>query len=62
MGAVKTDFWKLGEILEKTHRKILEAGRNIENATRKTGVIQRKLKDVQELPDPKAGTLLDIVE
>jgi len=62
LGAVKTDFGKLGEILEKTHRKIMEAGRNIENATRKTGVIQRKLQDVQELPGSDAGKLLDIVE
>lgn len=62
LGAVKTDFGKLGEILEKTHRKILEAGRDIENATRKTGVIQRKLKDVQELPGSTEAKLLDIIE
>jgi len=65
LGAVKTDFGKLGEILEKTHRKIMEAGRNIESATRKTGAIQRKLKDVRELPDSSADSaekLLDIAE
>lgn len=62
LGAVKTDFRKLGEILEKTHRKIMEAGRNIESAARKTGVIQRRLKGVQELPDSTSGKHLDIIE
>jgi len=53
LGSVKTDFSNLGEILEKSYRKIMEVGKNIENATRKTGAIEKKLRDVQELPLPR---------
>jgi len=50
LGAVKNDFGKFGEILEKTHKKLKEASDNIETATTKTRSIERKLNKVQSLP------------
>ena len=50
LGAVKTEFGRFGDILEKTKKKLQEAGNTIEDAARKSRSIQRKLKDVQELP------------
>ncbi len=50
LGAVKTEFGKFGEILDKTQKKLEEASRTIEDASKKTRTIQRKLRDVQELP------------
>ncbi|MCL6087449.1 MAG: DNA recombination protein RmuC, partial [Actinobacteria bacterium] len=50
LGAVKNDFGKFGEILEKTHKKLKEASDNIETATSKTRSIERKLNKVQALP------------
>jgi len=50
LGVVKTEFGKYGEILERTQKKILEAGNIIEEAASKTRNIERKLKNVQELP------------
>jgi len=50
LGVVKTEFGKYGEILERTQKKILEAGNIIEEAASKTRNIERKLKNIQELP------------
>jgi DNA recombination protein RmuC len=50
LGVVKTEFGKYGKILERTQKKIREAGNIIEAAASKTRNIERKLKDVQELP------------
>lgn len=58
LGAVKTEFTKFGEILEKTQKKLQEASNTIETATRKTRTIERKLKTVQELPIEESEQLL----
>jgi len=59
LGGVKTEFGKLGDLLDKTHKKLQEAGNTIEDATRKTRTIERRLRDVQELPvAPNAETPL----
>jgi len=58
LGAVKTEFWKFGEILDKTQKKLQEASNTIEDAARKSRSIGRKLKNVQELsPEDSAGLL-----
>jgi DNA recombination protein RmuC len=50
LGSVKTEFGKFGDLLEKTKKKLDEASNTIEDAARKSRTIERKLKDVQELP------------
>jgi DNA recombination protein RmuC len=49
LGAVKTEFGKFGDILDKTHKKLTEASNTIEDAARKSRTIERRLKNVQEL-------------
>lgn len=58
LGAVKTEFGKFGDILEKTQKKLLEASSTIETATKKSRTIERKLKGVQELPPSESMNLL----
>lgn len=58
LGAVKTEFNRFGGILEKTHKKLQEASNTIENAAKKSRTIERKLKDVQGLPQAKAIKML----
>lgn len=58
LGAVKTEFGRFGDLLEKTHKKLEEASSTIENATRKSRTIERKLKRVQELPSAEAIVML----
>lgn len=50
LGMVKTEFGKFGDILERTHKKLQEAGNTIDEAAKKSRTIERKLRDVQELP------------
>jgi DNA recombination protein RmuC len=60
LGAVKTEFGKFGDVIEKVQKKIQEAGNAIDSAASKTKTIQRKLKDVQELPATDAAKLLPL--
>ena len=50
LGDVKKEFGRFGEILEKTHEKLNQASKEIEFAASKSRTIERKLRDVQELP------------
>lgn len=61
LGAVKTEFGKFGDLLDKTGKKLQEAGNTIDNAARRSRAIERKLKDVQELPQAEAFDLLGAV-
>ena len=58
LGTVKAEFGKFGDILEKTQKKLQEASNTIDDASKRTRVIERKLKDVQELPASDNGTNL----
>ena len=58
LGAVKTEFGKFGDILDKTQKKLQEASNTIESAASRTRTIERKLRKVQELPARDAGQLL----
>lgn len=58
LGAVKTEFGKFVEILEKTQKKLQEASNTIDTATKKSRTIARKLKDVQTLPANEAELML----
>ena len=60
LGAVKTEFNKFGGILEKARKKIDEAGNDIDNLVgTRTRAIERKLRQVQELPASESGLLLE---
>ncbi len=50
LGAVKTEFAKFGEVLDKTRKKLDEASNSLETASRKSRTIVRKLKQVEEIP------------
>lgn len=50
LGAVKSEFMKFGDILDKTNKKLLEISSTMEQASRKTRTIERKLKKVEALP------------
>lgn len=58
LSAVKTEFGKFGDILDKTNKKLLEASNVMDDAARKSRTIERKLKGVQSLPEENAVRLL----
>lgn len=50
LGAVKKEFGTFGDILRKTKEKLNQASNDIDLAETKTRTIERRLKDVQEIP------------
>lgn len=61
LGAVKTEFGKFGEALDKVHRKLNEASSSIEAAQVRSRAVVRKLKPADELPVPEAAAMLGFV-
>ncbi|MDA8227803.1 MAG: DNA recombination protein RmuC [Desulfitobacterium hafniense] len=62
LGAVKTEFVKFGDILEKTQKKLQEASNSIETAAKKSRTIERKLKNVEGLPVSESLNLIGQLE
>lgn len=62
LGTVKTEFGKFGDILDKTQKKLQEASNSIDTAARKTRTIERKLRNVQELPQEEVGIVEELFE
>jgi len=58
LGAVKTEFSKFGLVLEKTQKKLWEASNTIDEAARRSRVMERQLKSVEALPENQAVALL----
>jgi len=58
LSAVKTEFGKFGDILEKTQKKLQEASNTIEDAAKKSRTIEKKLKNVQVLTMADTPSLL----
>jgi DNA recombination protein RmuC len=57
LGAVRTEFSKFGVILDKTRKKLVEAGNHIDLAATRTRVIERKLRDVQDIPHRESDAI-----
>jgi DNA recombination protein RmuC len=62
LGAVRTEFSKFGQVLEKTSKKLQEAGNHIDQAAVRSRSIEKKLKGVQEMPGAEAVVLLESEE
>jgi len=58
LGAVKTEFGKFGDVLAAAKRQLQAVTNSIEAAEVRTRAMDRKLKDVEALPEPEARQLL----
>jgi DNA recombination protein RmuC len=59
LGVVKTEFSKFGEVLAKTKKKLKEASNTIGQAEVRTRAIERKLREVQEVPVAEPVELIE---
>ncbi|NLB35464.1 MAG: DNA recombination protein RmuC, partial [Elusimicrobia bacterium] len=60
LGAVKTEFNKFGDILETAKKRINQASNDIDQLVgTRTRVMQRKLKEVEELPMSDSTLILE---
>jgi len=57
LGGVKAEFGKFGEVLANTKRQLQTVANSIELAETRTRQIERKLKDVEALPEGAAARL-----
>ncbi|OPY08966.1 MAG: RmuC family protein [Syntrophus sp. PtaB.Bin001] len=62
LAAVKTEWTKYGEILNKVQKKLYEASDALDKVQTRNRVIGKKLKSVQEPPDAEAAVLLGAEE
>jgi DNA recombination protein RmuC len=63
LGAVKTEFGKFGDVLEKAAKQLDTVKNSITSASTKTRTIERKLRGVEALPQEQTIAILgDVVE
>jgi DNA recombination protein RmuC len=60
LGAVKTEFGKFGEVLSKVKRQLGTVGNTIDMAERRTRAMERKLREVEQLPRAETGKILSL--
>ena len=59
LGAVKTEFSRFGDVLKKAQEKITKANEDIDQLVgTRTRAIERRLRNVQELPTSQTGAIL----
>ncbi len=58
LGAIKTQFGKFGDLLDGVQKKLQESANKIESAKTTSRQIERKLKDVEELPEGESIRLI----
>jgi len=61
LGAVKTEFGKFGDVLDKVKKKLDEAGKHIDATGVRTRAIERKLRGVETLSGEVTQQLLGVV-
>lgn len=60
LGAVKTEFGKYGDLLDKVSKKLTEAQNVVDRAASKSKTVNQKLRSVEALPEAAAQSLLAI--
>lgn len=58
LGAVKAQFGKFGDLLDATQKKLAETANKIEQAAHTSRQIEKKLKNVEELPEKESVKLI----
>ena len=62
LGGIKTEFSKFGAALEKVKKKLHEASNTMDKAAVRSRAVERKLREVQELPPILSAGVIAVVE
>lgn len=62
LGAVKTEFGKFGEVLERVKKQINTVSNTLDESTKRSRSMERKLRTVEQLPADQARTVLALAE
>lgn len=60
LGAVKTEFAKFGDVLDKVRRQLDTATRTIEETGVRTRAMEKRLRSVEQLPEAEASRILEL--
>ncbi|MCK5861742.1 MAG: DNA recombination protein RmuC [Candidatus Hydrogenedentes bacterium] len=60
LGAVKTEFGKFGGMLDRVKSQINTVSNTLDTASTRTRAMERKLREVEEIPAEKAGNILGV--
>ena len=60
LAAVKTEFGKFGDVLDKVKRQLETASGTIDETGVRTRAMERKLRDVEALPESESSELLKL--
>jgi len=58
LAAMKTEFARFGEVFEKVKKKLQEAQNVVEESERRKRAMERKLREVEALPEPESDRVL----
>ena len=58
LAAVKTEWTKYGDVLDQVQKRLQQASEAVDKAKKRSRMVDRKLRDVQELPSGEAPVLL----
>ena len=62
LGAAKTQYDKFGDLLAKAKKKVEEAGKVLDEADHRNGIIQKNLRKVEVLDSNDAQSILGLEE
>ena len=60
LGAIKTEFGKFGDVLDKVKRQLNTASRTIEQTGVRSRAMERRLRSVEQLPETEASAVLSL--
>ena len=60
LAAVKTEFGKFGAVLDKLEKQLSTASQTVQDTGVRTRAIERKLRNVEELPESASSELLEL--
>ena len=60
LGAVKTEFGKFGEVLDKMGKQLKTVEKTLGQTATRTRAIQKTLKNVEQLPEDDSSSVLGI--
>ncbi len=60
LGAVKNEFEKFGDILSKVKKQLKTASNTIGDTEKRTTIMARKLRQVEQLPDSESARVLEL--
>jgi DNA recombination protein RmuC len=61
LGAVKTEFRKFGDVVDRVKKQIATASKTLDDTSTRTRAMERRLRSVEELPIERSSAVLELM-